>query len=68
MRKMHGKTSVRVAAHTSPADTVKYKNNEQYSTQKKSVTQNTTMLQNNKKHRTHNRESGPYQVSKPCVK
>jgi hypothetical protein len=32
---MYGKTSVRVAAHTSQADTVQYKNNEQYNTQKK---------------------------------
>jgi hypothetical protein len=31
----HGKTSVRVAARTSQADTVQYKNNEQYKTQKK---------------------------------
>jgi hypothetical protein len=28
------KISVRVAARTSPADTVKYRNNEQYNTQK----------------------------------
>jgi hypothetical protein len=33
--KKHGKPSVRVAAHTSQADTVQYKNNEQYNTQKK---------------------------------
>jgi hypothetical protein len=32
---MHGKTSVRVAARTSQADTVQYKNNEHYNTQKK---------------------------------
>jgi hypothetical protein len=30
----HRETSVRVAAHTSQADTVQYKNNEQYNTQK----------------------------------
>jgi hypothetical protein len=35
MRKKQGKTSVRVAARTSQADRVQYKNNEQYSTQKK---------------------------------
>jgi hypothetical protein len=35
MRKKHGKTSVRVAARTLQADTVQYKNNEQYNTQKK---------------------------------
>jgi hypothetical protein len=35
MRKKHGKTSVRVAARTTQADTVKYKKNEQYNTQKK---------------------------------
>jgi hypothetical protein len=29
LRKKHGKTSVRVAARTSQADTVQYKNNEQ---------------------------------------
>jgi hypothetical protein len=34
LRKKHGKTSVRVAARTSQADTVQYKNNEQYNTQK----------------------------------
>jgi hypothetical protein len=32
--KKHGKPSVRVAARTSQADTVQYKNNEQYNTQK----------------------------------
>jgi hypothetical protein len=35
MRKKHGKTSVRVAAPASQADTVQYKNNEQYNTHKK---------------------------------
>jgi hypothetical protein len=35
MRKKHGKTSVRVAARTSQADTVQYKKSEQYNTQKK---------------------------------
>jgi hypothetical protein len=34
--KKHGKASVRVAARTSQADTVRYKKNEQYNTQKKS--------------------------------
>jgi hypothetical protein len=29
LRKKHGKTSVRVAAHKTQADTVQYKNNEQ---------------------------------------
>jgi hypothetical protein len=33
--KKHGNTSVRVAAHTTQADTVQYKNNKQYKTQKK---------------------------------
>jgi hypothetical protein len=33
-RKKHGNPSVRVAARTSQADTVQYKNNEQYNTQK----------------------------------
>jgi hypothetical protein len=36
LRKKHGKTSVRVAARTSQADTAQYKNNEQYNKQKKS--------------------------------
>jgi aspartate-semialdehyde dehydrogenase len=35
LRKKHGKPSVRAAARTSQADTVQYKNNEQYNTQKK---------------------------------
>jgi hypothetical protein len=35
LRKMHGINSVRVAARTSKADTVQYKNNEQYNIQKK---------------------------------
>jgi hypothetical protein len=36
----HRKTSVRVAARTSQADTVQYKNNEQYNTQKKNTSSN----------------------------
>jgi hypothetical protein len=43
----HGKTSVRVAARTSQADTVQYKNNEQYNAQKKKG--NTRVVQ---RHRT----------------
>jgi hypothetical protein len=39
LRKQHGKTSVSVAARTSQADTVQYKNNEQYNTQKNSNTE-----------------------------
>jgi hypothetical protein len=35
LRKKHGKTSVRVAARTTQADTVQYKNNERYNTQTK---------------------------------
>jgi hypothetical protein len=35
LREKHGKTSVRVAARTTQADTVQYKNNEQYNTQTK---------------------------------
>jgi hypothetical protein len=35
LRKKDGKTSVRVAARTSRADTIQYKNNEQYNKQKK---------------------------------
>jgi predicted metal-binding protein len=64
LRKKHAKTSVRLAACTLKADTVQYKNNEQYNTQKKTVTQSSTLSQNNKKHRIHYREHSPYQVSK----
>jgi hypothetical protein len=56
LRNKQGKTSVRVAARTSQADTVQYKNNEQYDTQKKNrnteqygVTQYRTL---NTQHRT----------------
>jgi hypothetical protein len=35
LRKKHRKTSARVAARATQADTVQYKNNEQYNTQKK---------------------------------
>jgi peroxiredoxin family protein len=35
LRKKYGKTSVGVAACTSQADTVQYKNNERYNTQNK---------------------------------
>jgi hypothetical protein len=35
IEKKHGKTSARIAARTTQADTVQYKNNEQYNTQKK---------------------------------
>jgi hypothetical protein len=52
--KKHGRTSVRMAARTSQADTVQYKKNEQYHTLKKTVTQSSTMSQNNKEHRIHN--------------
>jgi hypothetical protein len=60
--------NLRVAARTSQADAVQYKNNEQYNTQKKNSNRVITMSQNNKEHRIHNRENGPNQVSKPCVK
>jgi hypothetical protein len=46
MRKQ-GKISDRVATRTSQADTVKYKKNKQYNTQKKTVTKSNTMSQNN---------------------
>jgi hypothetical protein len=39
LRKKHGKPSVWVAARTTQADTVQYKNNEQYNTQKKNKTE-----------------------------
>jgi hypothetical protein len=35
LRKKYGKTSAKVAARTTQADTVQYKKNEQYNTQKK---------------------------------
>jgi hypothetical protein len=44
LRKKHGKTSVRVAARTAQADTVQYKNNEQYKTQKKNSNSDGTLL------------------------
>jgi tRNA A37 threonylcarbamoyladenosine modification protein TsaB len=34
LRKKHGKTSVRVAARTEQADTIQYKSNENYNTEK----------------------------------
>jgi hypothetical protein len=52
--KKHGKTSVKVAARTSQADTVQCKNNEQYNTQKKN---SNTEQCNVTEHRTHNREN-----------
>jgi hypothetical protein len=48
LRKKHGKISVTVA---------KYKNDEQYNTQKKNINTENTMSQNNKEHRIHNRET-----------
>jgi hypothetical protein len=51
------KNSIRVEARTSQADTVQYKNNEQYNTQNKAVTQSSTMSQNNTEHRLHNGEN-----------
>jgi hypothetical protein len=53
-RKKRGKPSVRVAARTSQADTVQYKNNTIHIS--KTVTQSSTMSQNNKEHRIHNIE------------
>jgi hypothetical protein len=44
------------AARTLQADTVQYKNNEQYNIQKKTVAQSSMMSQNNKENRIHNRE------------
>jgi hypothetical protein len=52
LRKKHGKTSVRVAACTSQAETVKYKNNEQYNTQKKNS--NTEQYNVTEQYRTQN--------------
>jgi hypothetical protein len=46
LTKKQGKPSVRVAARTSQADTVQYKNNGQYNTQIKTATQSSTMSQN----------------------
>jgi hypothetical protein len=50
LRKKHGKTSVRVAARTSQADTVHYKKNKQYNTQKKNSNTEGIMSQNNIEH------------------
>jgi hypothetical protein len=55
------KTSARVAAPRKQSDTLQYKNNEQYNSQKNNRSQN------NKEHRIHNREKCPLQVSKQCV-
>jgi hypothetical protein len=52
LRKKQGKTSVRVAAHTSQADTVQYKYNEQYNTQKENS--NTEDYYVTKQYRTQN--------------
>jgi hypothetical protein len=57
LRKKHAETSVRVEALTTQADTVQYKNNEQYNTQNKRLTQSSTMSQNNKKQRIRNIEN-----------
>jgi hypothetical protein len=46
----HGKTSVRVAALTSHADTVQYKKMKSTIHRRKTVTQSSTMSQNNKEH------------------
>jgi hypothetical protein len=53
LRKKHGKLSVRVAARTSQADTIQYKNNVQYNTQNKN---STTKYYNVTEHRIHNIE------------
>jgi hypothetical protein len=53
LRKKHGKPSVRVAARTPQADTVQYKNNEQYNTQKEN---SNTEQYDVTEHRIHNRE------------
>jgi hypothetical protein len=56
LRKKHGKPSVMVAARTSQTDTVQYKNNEQYNTQKKNS--NTEQCNVTEQYRTHNRQNG----------
>jgi hypothetical protein len=60
LRKKHGKTSVRVAARTSQADTVKYKKNEQYSTHKKNSNKGQYIT---KQYRTLNTEQRKESVS-----
>jgi hypothetical protein len=47
---MQGKTAVRVAARTSQAETVQYRKNEQYITQKKTAKQSSAVAQNNTEH------------------
>jgi hypothetical protein len=56
-----------VAARTSQADTVQYKNSEQYNTQKKNS--NTEQYNVTEQYRTHNTQHKniPCQLSKPCV-
>jgi hypothetical protein len=69
LRKKHGKTSARVAARTSQADTVQYKNNEQYNTQtKNSKTEQYDVTEQQRTQNTQKRENSPLQVSKPSVK
>jgi hypothetical protein len=61
LRKKHGKTSVRVAARTSQTDTVQYKNNEQYKTQKKNS--NTQYYNVTKQYRTQNTQQRKQSIS-----
>jgi hypothetical protein len=62
LRKKHGKSSVSVAARTSQADTVQYKKNEQYNTQKKNS--NTEQYGVTEQYRTLN-AVGPSGTAKP---
>jgi hypothetical protein len=57
LRKKHGKTSARVSARTTQADTVKYKNINGTIYRRKRVVQSSTMTQNNKERRTQQIEN-----------
>jgi hypothetical protein len=61
LRKKHGKTSVRVAARASQADTVQYKKNEQYNTQKKNI--NKEQYSVTEQYRTQNTQQRKQSIS-----
>jgi hypothetical protein len=61
--KVHGKTSVRVAARTSQQTQYNARTMNSTIHRRKTVTQSSTMSQNNKEHRIHNRQNTPF----PCI-
>jgi hypothetical protein len=64
----HGKTSVRVATRNIKQTQYNTRTMNDIIHRRKTATKSSTMSQNNKEHRIHNRENSPYEVSKPCVK